>query len=54
MLATTEDSVTQIGLALGYGSASAFNVAFRDLIGRSPSAYRISFILGDHGGTDLE
>jgi len=43
LLATTQVPVTQIALAVGYCSASAFNAAFRDLIGTSPTAYRNSF-----------
>lgn len=41
-LALGEDSVTQVALAVGYSSISAFNAAFRDLMGVSPSAYRAS------------
>ena len=42
-LATTDHSVTQIALEVGYGSLSAFNAAFRDLTGQSPGTYRTSF-----------
>ncbi len=42
-LATTDAPVTDIALAVGYGSLSAFNAAFRDLIGKSPTQYRASF-----------
>lgn len=42
-LAGTELSVTQIALEVGYNSLSAFNVAFRDLTGKSPTAYRATF-----------
>jgi AraC-like DNA-binding protein len=42
-LAGTEHSVTQIALDVGYSSLSAFQSAFRDLIGQSPSEYRAGF-----------
>lgn len=41
-LATTDDPVTDICLAVGYASPSAFNSAFRALTGLSPSEYRAS------------
>jgi len=42
-LATSEDSVTTIAHAVGYTSLSAFNLAFRDLTGRTPTEYRSTF-----------
>jgi AraC-like DNA-binding protein len=42
-LATSQDSVTTIAHAVGYTSLSAFNAAFRDLTGRTPTQYRASF-----------
>ena len=42
-LAGTEHSVTQIALDVGYSSLSAFQSAFRDLIGQTPSDYRAGF-----------
>lgn len=42
-LATEEDSVTTIAHAVGYTSLSAFNAAFRDLTGRTPTQYRATF-----------
>ena len=42
-LATSEDSVTTIAHAVGYTSLSAFNLAFRDLTGRTPTQYRSTF-----------
>lgn len=42
-LAATQDSVTSIAHAVGYGSLSAFNLAFRDLTGRTPTHYRSTF-----------
>jgi AraC-like DNA-binding protein len=42
-LATTQAPVTQIAFDVGYGSISAFNAAFRDLIGTTPQDYRASF-----------
>lgn len=43
LLASTDRSVTQIAMDVGYGSASAFNAAFRDLIGQTPTEYRRGF-----------
>jgi AraC-like DNA-binding protein len=43
MLAATHDSVTSIAHAVGYTSLSAFNAAFRDLTGRTPTDYRSTF-----------
>ncbi len=42
-LAVDEDSVTTIAHAVGYTSLSAFNAAFRDLTGRTPTQYRATF-----------
>ena len=42
-LAGTEAPVTEIALEVGYNSISAFNAAFRDLTGKSPTEYRVSF-----------
>jgi AraC-like DNA-binding protein len=42
-LATNEDTVTTIAHAVGYSSLSAFNAAFRDLTGRTPTQYRATF-----------
>lgn len=36
--------VTRIALDVGYSSSSAFNTAFRDLIGQTPTQYRNSFV----------
>jgi AraC-like DNA-binding protein len=44
-LASTEHSVTQIAMDVGYSSMSAFQTAFRDLIGQTPSEYRAGFEL---------
>ena len=46
LLAGGETPVTDIAFATGYGSISAFNAAFRDLIGSSPTKYRASFKTG--------
>ncbi|HET8969593.1 MAG TPA: AraC family transcriptional regulator [Candidatus Nanopelagicales bacterium] len=43
LLADGESSVTQIAMAVGYQSLSAFNAAFRDLIGQTPTGYRDGF-----------
>jgi AraC-like DNA-binding protein len=42
-LAAGEESVTTIAHAVGYTSLSAFNAAFRDLTGRTPTEYRATF-----------
>jgi AraC-like DNA-binding protein len=42
-LAEGGDSVTTIAHAVGYTSLSAFNAAFRDLTGRTPTQYRATF-----------
>ncbi len=42
-LAGTEHSVTRIAVDVGYSSLSAFQAAFRELIGQSPSEYRAGF-----------
>jgi AraC-like DNA-binding protein len=42
-LATNGSSVTAIAHAVGYTSLSAFNVAFRELTGRTPTQYRHTF-----------
>jgi AraC-like DNA-binding protein len=42
-LAGTDRSVTQISMDVGYSSMSAFQSAFRDLTGETPSGYRAGF-----------
>lgn len=42
-LAGTDHPVTQIAMDVGYSSLSAFQTAFHDLIGQTPSEYRASF-----------
>jgi AraC-like DNA-binding protein len=42
-LATSGSSVSAIAHAVGYTSLSAFNLAFRDLTGRTPTQYRQTF-----------
>ena len=42
-LAADDAPVTKIAFAVGYTSLSAFNAAFRQLTGRSPTQYRDSF-----------
>jgi AraC-like DNA-binding protein len=42
-LAGTEHPVTQIAFDVGYSSLSAFESAFYDLIGQTPSDYRAGF-----------
>jgi AraC-like DNA-binding protein len=42
-LAAGDESVTTIAHQVGYTSLSAFNAAFRDLTGRTPTQYRATF-----------
>jgi AraC-like DNA-binding protein len=42
-LAAGDAPVTEIAFTVGYGSLSAFNAAFRELTGRTPTQYRASF-----------
>lgn len=42
-LAGSDVPVTEIALGVGYTSLSAFNAAFRDLMGKSPREYRATF-----------
>ncbi|MGF0117016.1 helix-turn-helix domain-containing protein [Promicromonospora sp. Marseille-Q5078] len=42
-LAAGDAPVTEVAFQVGYGSLSAFNAAFRDLTGRTPTEYRASF-----------
>jgi len=42
-LAAGDVPVTEIAFTVGYGSLSAFNTAFRELTGRTPTQYRASF-----------
>jgi len=42
-LAGSHASVTEIALGVGYNSLSAFNAAFRDLMGKNPTEYRATF-----------
>ncbi|MCU1391578.1 MAG: AraC family transcriptional regulator [Ilumatobacteraceae bacterium] len=43
LLAADDASVAAAAFAVGYGSLSAFNAAFKDVTGRTPTAYRASF-----------
>ena len=43
LLASGELSVTRIAMDVGYSSLSAFHVAFRDLVGQTPTEYRATF-----------
>lgn len=43
LLAASDASVTEVALAVGYSSLSAFQSAFRDLTGQTPSGYRTGF-----------
>jgi AraC-like DNA-binding protein len=42
-LAAGDTSVTRIASTVGYASLSAFNAAFQELTGRTPTQYRASF-----------
>jgi AraC-like DNA-binding protein len=42
-LASSDAPITDIAFQVGYNSVSAFNAAFRDLLGVSPTQYRESF-----------
>ena len=42
-LASGDHPVTAVAYGVGYGSLSAFNAAFRELTGRTPTEYRASF-----------
>lgn len=41
-LATTALPVTEVALSVGYSSSAAFNAAFRDFAGTTPTAFRAS------------
>jgi AraC-like DNA-binding protein len=42
-LAAGDDPITKVAFTVGYTSLSAFNAAFRELTGRTPTEYRVSF-----------
>lgn len=42
-LAADDTPVTKIAYMVGYSSLSAFNAAFQELTGRTPTGYRASF-----------
>jgi len=44
-LAGSDAPITEVALNVGYTSLSAFNAAFREFTGETPSAYRASFRL---------
>jgi AraC family transcriptional regulator len=44
LLAKSAQSVTEIGLTVGFCEASSFTAAFRRTTGRTPSSYRRSFV----------
>ena len=46
-LAEDQRPVTEVAMSVGYSSSSAFNAAFRDVIGTTPTAFRASLRGGD-------
>ncbi len=42
-LAVADTPITKVSFMVGYASLSAFNAAFRELTGRTPTEYRASF-----------
>ena len=42
-LASTPDPVTEVAFSVGYSSLSAFNAAFREFTGHTPTEYRRTF-----------
>lgn len=42
-LAMSKAPITEVAMSVGYSSLSAFNAAFRDLFGMTPTDYRRSF-----------
>jgi AraC-like DNA-binding protein len=40
LLAASDDTVTNIAMTVGYSSLSAFQAAFREITGQTPTAYR--------------
>jgi len=49
LLRETERSVTEICLDVGFNSLGTFSRTFRDVVGESPSAYRLRFADGGAG-----
>ena len=47
-LAQSDAPATKVAFRVGYNSLSAFNAAFRDLTGQTPTQYRDSFHNGAH------
>ncbi|MEO5804955.1 AraC family transcriptional regulator [Devosia sp.] len=43
MLASSDEPVTSIAMGVGYASLSAFNAAFREFAGATPTHYRASY-----------
>jgi AraC-like DNA-binding protein len=48
LMAATEAPITEVALAVGYASSSAFNAAFRRFTGQTPTSYRRGFRGGRH------
>jgi AraC family transcriptional regulator len=44
LLADRANSVTDVGLVLGYSQTSSFSVAFRKILGQTPSEFRRNFV----------
>lgn len=48
LLRTTDLSVTEVCMAVGFSSLGSFSARFAEVVGESPTAYRTR----DHGGVD--
>jgi AraC family transcriptional regulator len=46
LLADRANSITDVGLSLGYSHSSAFTSAFREMTGQTPSRFRRNFVRG--------
>jgi AraC family transcriptional regulator len=49
LLVESASSVTEIGMAVGFGETSSFTAAFRKATGQTPTAYRRSLASTSHG-----
>lgn len=51
-LAVTDDPATRVAMDVGYSSLSAFETAFRDVMGTTPSTYRAGFAPSSNVGSE--